>query len=150
PTDVTDDISNSGLAVDFIKNAFDKTQCKTKLIFIDTCYSGGINNVKSISPKVKSVANIKKFSDVISGEGTVIFTSCDEIETSIEVSDLEHGIFTAFLLEELQNGSSNAVPISNIHAPVTTKVTEYAKKKAHKQTPTFRSNIKGNILLPIF
>ncbi|MFA7708297.1 MAG: caspase family protein, partial [Candidatus Pacearchaeota archaeon] len=139
------------IPVDYIRGVFEKLNCKSKLSFIDTCFSGAMNS-KSYGPSYKAIKVIKTVSGEISGEGSVVFTASKEDEKSIEDLKLENGVFTSFLLEELQGKrDGEKLSITDVVTPITEKVIAYTNKEHHfKQTPTFTGNLKGLLYLPVF
>jgi hypothetical protein len=151
PFDVTEDIPNSSIPVDYIRGIFDKLNCKSKLFFVDSCFSGAVNS-KSYGPSYKAIKSIKKLSDEISGEGSVTFTACKNDEKSIEDEKLQNGVFTSFLLSELQaRKTGEKFSIIDIFTPIAEKTSEYTEKVYHfKQTPTFNGKLKEILYLPTF
>lgn len=151
PFDVTEDIPNSSIPVEYIRGIFDKLNCKSKLFFVDSCFSGAVNS-KSYGPSYKAIKSIKKLSDEISGEGSVTFTACKDDEKSIEDEKLENGVFTSFLLSELQERKKGEkFSIIDIFTPIAEKTSEYTEKTYHfKQTPTFNGKLKEVLYLPTF
>lgn len=151
PFDVTEDIPNSSIPVDYIRGIFDKLKCKSKLFFVDSCFSGAVNS-KSYGPSYKAVKNVKKLSDEISGEGSIVFTACQDEEKSIEDEKLENGVFTSYLLSELQlKKEGDKFSIIDIFTPIAEKVSKYTQDTYHfKQTPTFKGALKEVLYLPTF
>ena len=43
PFDVTEDIASSSIPVEYIRDIFDKLNCKSKLFFVDSCFRGAID-----------------------------------------------------------------------------------------------------------
>jgi hypothetical protein len=151
PFDVTNDIPNSSIPVDYIRGIFDRLKCKSKLFFVDSCFSGAVNS-KSYGPNYKGVKNVKKLSEEISGEGSVVFTACQDEEKSIEDEKLQNGVFTSFLLKELQiEKGADKFSIINLFTPIAEKVIKYTQDTHNfKQTPTFRGTLKEPLYLPTF
>ncbi len=151
PFDVTQDIQNSCIQVDYIRDIFKKLNCKSKLFFVDSCFSGAINS-KSYGPSYKSIKNIKTVAGEISGEGSIVFTASKAEEKSIEDPKLQNGVFTSFLLSELEaKKTGDQFSITDLVTPITEKVIEYTDREHHfKQTPTFTGELKGLLYLPTF
>jgi uncharacterized caspase-like protein len=150
PFDAAGDISVSGIATTEFQEWLNGLNHGTKIVLLDCCYSGGANHAKSISRiKHKDLGAIKAFQNQQYAQGTFIFTACKEDETAIEVDELEHGLFTYYLIEEItkDNGGSS-VALSSVHDPVTNAVENAAKEYHHTQTPTIQMNAKGSISLP--
>lgn len=151
PFDVTQDISNSCIPVEYIRDSFQKLGCKSKLFFLDSCFSGSVNS-KSYGPSYKSIKKVKTISGEISGEGSVVFTASKSDEKSIEDPVLENGVFTSFLLKELQSlRAGEQFSITDTVTPITENVIRYTSDAHHfKQTPTFSGELKGLLYLPVF
>jgi hypothetical protein len=149
PYDAAGDIAISGISTTEVKNTLDSYKHGKKIILLDCCYSGGAN-AKSISRiKHKDLGALKAFQNQTFAEGTFVFTACKEDETAIEISDLKHGLFTYYLIEELvKDRQQPVIPLSDIHHPVDSAVKAAAKKYSHTQTPTLQQNTKGSMTIP--
>src|SRR5258706_190585 len=88
PFDATQDITNSAIPVSYLKEAFDKIKCESKLIFIDSCFSGSINSKCYAVAKKKAGAKVKTIENTVVGVGSVSFSACKEDETAIEDPEL--------------------------------------------------------------
>ncbi|MCA9052380.1 MAG: caspase family protein [Planctomycetaceae bacterium] len=76
--------------------------CK-RILFLDTCHSGGVSQGQVIYDPVH---------DVVAPEvGTVVFTSCQPREESLEGSEWKHGAFTYAMLETLRDPHSDTFPL---------------------------------------
>jgi len=151
PFDVTQDISNSAIPVDYIKDIFKKLKCKSKLFFVDSCFSGSVNS-KAYGPAYKSIKKLKTVSGEISGDGRIVFTASKDDEEAIEDPKLGNSVFTSFLLDEFQEKKTGEkFSVTDILTPVSEKVIAYTQKEHHfKQTPTFSGDIQGVLYLPTF
>lgn len=152
PFDATRDITNSCISVSFLRETFDRLPCKAKLIFIDSCFSGSINSKGYTNPDRKAFKETKTFANTVTGMGELSFSASKEDEEAIEDPEAKNGLFTHYLLEELQKERDDEkLAILDIFTPITEKVLERAKAKYnHIQTPTLSSHLEGNIYLPIF
>ncbi|MCH7519188.1 MAG: caspase family protein [Candidatus Dadabacteria bacterium] len=154
PYDTTSDIANSCISVEDIKNIFESLPCKTNLIFIDSCFSGSVSKGSKAYPlpNKKGYKDIKSFTNTLVGNGSVIFTASKDDEESIEDPDLQNGLFTYYLIEELQKDrTEETYSVMEIFSPIVKKVTERASSKwAHTQTPTFSGKLEGDLKLPVF
>ena len=130
PFDASDDVLNTSISIEYLKDRFSKINCKNKLIIIDSCFSGSINSKAYTQLNIKSLNKVKTFENTISGKGHITFTASKEDEEAIEDIELKNGLFTYYFLEELQNSShGERIPILSIHAPVTEHVIQRAKDK---------------------
>jgi uncharacterized repeat protein (TIGR02543 family) len=71
-------------------------------VFIDSCNSGGFID-KSTREKLSASGFGDGFAKDLSKGGRVVITASDETESSWEYEDLEHGVFTYYILEGLDN-----------------------------------------------
>lgn len=152
PFDASQDVVNTCISIEYLKDRFSKIQCKNKLIIIDSCFSGSINSKAYTRVNLKSLKDVKTFQNTLSGKGQITFTASKEDEEAIEDLELENGLFTHYFLEELQKETyGERVPILSIHAPVTENVISRAKERHNfDQTPTFKGDLEGVVYLPVF
>lgn len=153
PFDATDDISNTGISVIFLKDALDTIKCKAKFVFIDSCFSGSVNSKHFPRPATKDFSQTTKtIINTVSGVGEIVFTASKETEESIEDPENKNGLFTYFLLQELQKDTGkDKIPIESIFTPISEAVSKRAKEKySWVQTPTMGGRIEGGLYLPPF
>ncbi len=154
PFDATVDYASTCIPVSFLKQVFEKMATKVKLIFIDSCFSGAATkNSKSIPVvKRKEVKTVKTVSNTISGVGSLTFTASKHDEEAIEDPEFKNGLFTYYLLKELQQErKKESFAVLDIFNPICEQVTRRAiEKYNHKQTPTFQGQLEGSLQLPIF
>lgn len=151
PFDATPDISSSSVSVDYLKDVFDKISCKAAYIFVDSCFSGSLNSKGYSYPNTKALKGVKALSDQVFGKGSLVFTASSKDEKALEDPDNQNGLFTYFVLDELQKQrSKDSYPVTDIVTPVIEEVTKRAKDKyRHTQTPTAKINLEGAVYLPV-
>ncbi|MEK7518148.1 MAG: caspase family protein [Patescibacteria group bacterium] len=151
PFDATPDIPSSAVSIDYLKEVFDKINCKAAYIFVDTCFSGSINSKGYSYPNTKALKDVKALSDQVFGRGSLVFTASKSDEKALEDPDNQNGLFTYFVLNELQKQrNKDRYPVTDIVTPVIEEVTKRAKSKYnHTQTPTAKINLEGAVYLPI-
>ena len=151
PFDATPDISSSSVSVDYLKDVFDKINCKAAYIFVDSCFSGSINSKGYSYPNTKALKGVKALSDQVFGKGSLIFTASSKDEKALEDPDNQNGLFTYFVLDELQKQrAKDTYPVTDIVTPVIEEVIKRAKDKySHTQTPTAKINLEGAVYLPV-
>lgn len=152
PFDATRDVQNSCIPVTYLKEIFDSLKCRASIIFLDSCFSGGINSKHFPNPKTKSVKSIKTFANTLAGKGSMVFTASKDDEEAIEDEEKKNGLFTSCLLEELQRErESDKFSVVDTFTPVAETVTKRAKDVyGHIQTPTFNGHLEGIVYLPTF
>ncbi len=153
PFDATYDIANTGVSVSFIKEALDQINCAAKVMFIDSCFSGSASSKHFPVPTTKFQAQaVKTISNTVSGSGEIVITASKESEESIEDPENKNGLFTHFLLKELQkdNGRQN-IPVETLFTPISEAVIKRAKNQFQfTQTPTMNGRLVGGLYLPRF
>ncbi len=139
----------TSLAMRTLKSLVSEIKSERKVIFLDTCHSGGITrrDGRDVSSDVKEEI-FKNFSS----EDFVIITSCLENESSHESKKFEHGVFTYYLLSGLTGAveiKNDTIDLYTLFVYINKYVKEYVKSE-HKrsQTPRFFSNLKGPFVLP--
>ena len=93
---VTPDFSNYdfGVSLQDILSIANDSQCKEKIIVLDSCFSGFMG----------SISNAKQNTAVINN-GVTILTASRSTESSIEING--HGLFTSLFLETLSGGAAD-------------------------------------------
>ena len=134
---------NNRVLHDEIKQVFEKSRAKHKIIFADACYSGSLLAMKGLV-----TSTIEKYyaSFRAAKGGLAFFTSSQGQEISLEDGGLRQGIFTHFLIRGL-NGEADAnqdkiVTIQEIAAFVSKEVRSYTAKV---QTPVLTGNYDTNM-----
>jgi hypothetical protein len=154
PYDATHDIANTCLSVNDLKAVFESLPSRANLIFVDSCFSGSVaKNGKSYPlAATKHFKTLKSFTNTVVGNGTIVFTASKDDELSLEDPDYEHGLFTYYLLEELQKKrAADTLSAMDIFSPIVSGVTTRAKVQwHHTQTPTFSGKLEGDMTLPVF
>ncbi|MGE5693020.1 MAG: caspase family protein, partial [Candidatus Zixiibacteriota bacterium] len=151
PFDATRDIESSCISVRDLKEVFDGLPTKNNFIFIDTCFSGSIHLAKGYSIHFKKTPKgVKTFTNTVMGNGSLIFTACKDDEEAIEDPENKNGLFSFFLLSELQKRTSK-FSIAEIITPLMESVSMRARDKfGHVQTPTLQTYLEGAVYLPPF
>lgn len=108
------------------------------LMLVDACFSGqSLPGTRSFEiPGIKALPRVEI--PRLTGVGALLAASSD-IELSWEDSEMEGGVFTAYLLEALngsadRNGDGSITP-SEAHAYVAVRVAEYTSRKHQTQNP---------------
>lgn len=103
------------------------------IVFIDSCFSGGATKqIKNMSAYgLKDVTNNSVFNDFSFEERTLLAAS-QENESSFESDELQHGVFTYYLLEALEGpgdlNQDGKIKAEEIYKYVEPKVKDYVTK----------------------
>jgi hypothetical protein len=154
PFDATFDYVNTCIPVSYLRDSLEKLQSKARIVFIDSCFSGAAakNSKGYPGPRKKSLNELKTFSNTLSGVGNLTITASKDDEEAIEDPELRNGLFTYYLLHELQREKAGeAFPVLDIFTPISNQVTKRAREKyKHVQTPTLSGRLEGTMTLPVF
>lgn len=101
-------------------------------VFLDACFSGGARN----SPLLATRGVKIKPSEVVLKGNIVVFTSSSGEQSSLPYQEKSHGLFTYFLLKNLQEHKGSPT-LESLGDDIRTKVGEQAVKLFNKeQTPS--------------
>jgi hypothetical protein len=122
-----------------------------RLVFIaDACYSGGSGG------RTISVADMRAnigdgfLERVVGGRGKVIITASAANEVSVEKDELQHGVFTYYLLEGLRGKADldrdSMITVDEAYRYVYEQV---PKATGQEQHPVRKGSVEGNVVLSI-
>ncbi len=117
----------TGLAVWDIWRVFSGLRTKNILVFIDSCYSGGVGGRTPFAEKVE-INDL--FLRKIAGEGRMIFSASGVLELARESEELSSGIFSYFLRKGLE-GDADLDGDGKIH---TSELAKYIVDQVKKYT----------------
>ena len=124
---VTPDYSeyNYGVSLQEVLTIANNSQCRNKIIILDSCYSGFMGRINSIGQNTAIIS-----------EGVTILTASRSYEPSLEVNG--HGLFTSLLIEAL---SGSAADITGHISPG--GLYAYVDKAlgSWNQRPVFKTNV---------
>jgi uncharacterized caspase-like protein len=128
------------------------------VLVVDTCFGGGMaqalgDTVKSLSPYLAPQAALSAqdwqdgFAQDVEGTGRVVLMASREEETSIESSELGHGVFTYYFVEALRSESADTndngwISAEEAFAYLRPKVRTYTN---FGQTPRISDGVAGEV-----
>jgi hypothetical protein len=122
-----------------------------RLIFIaDSCYSGASGG-RTISVTGTRATITDGFLERLSGgRGKVILTASAANEVSVEKDDLQHGVFTYYLLEGLRGAADmdrdGTITVEEAYRYVSEKVPRATGQEQH---PVKKGSVEGNLVMSI-
>lgn len=124
---VTPDFSDydAGVSLQDVLTIANASQCKDKVIILDSCFSGFMGNI-----------NTGGQNTAVINEGVTILTASRLSETSQEVNG--HGVFTSLLLEALSGGAADItghITLGGIYAYIDKALGPW------EQRPVFKTNV---------
>ena len=108
-----------------------KSKAKSKVIILDSCYSGGMGNI--------DIGTVKGQENSLLPRGTVIMTASRENEVSFECSTAEHGMFTDLLISAMEGQAADLrgyITPGSIYSYIDSTLGELGG-----QRPVFKSNV---------
>jgi len=110
---------------------FNEYSTKRTLIFLDACFSGGARNQGLIS--ARSI-RVKPKEEKLQGN-ILVFNASSENQSALPLIDQRHGLFTYFLLKELQD-SKGDIKVKTLAEVVSEKVAiESVLRNSKEQKP---------------
>lgn len=104
-------------------------------MILDACHSGIFSRNAFISSII----------DIVSDTGCITLASCSANEESYSYQEMQQGVFTYYLCEEIKKISfGEPIFIENLKIKVCKSVIEWGKKNSKIQTPTLNGQIVGN------
>ena len=124
---VTPDFSEEdyGVSLQDVLTIANKSNCKDKIVILDSCYSGALGNIAVMGQNTSII-----------GEGVTILTASRSSETSMEING--HGVFTSLLLEALKGGAADVaghISLGGIYAYIDKALGPW------EQRPVFKTNV---------
>lgn len=104
-------------------------------MILDACHSGIFSRNAFISSVI----------DIVSDTGCITLASCSANEESYSYQEMQQGVFTYYLCEEIKKISfGEPIFIENLKIKVCKSVIEWGKKNSKIQNPTLNGQIVGN------
>lgn len=131
-----------GLSYSEMQILFRNCRAGKKIVIADACFSGGLQKGNQLGLSVQSARN-----------GDVIFMLSSQLdETSLELRDIPHGLFTYYLAKGLLGESDTdydkIITIKELYDYVYKWCVDYATKRDHNQHPVLWGRYDAS--MPIF
>jgi hypothetical protein len=122
-----------------------------RLVFIvDACYSGGSGGRTVSVPGMRANIGDGFLERVVGGRGKVVITASAANEVSVEKDELQHGVFTYYLLEGLRGAADldrdSMVTVDEAYRYVYEQV---PKATGQEQHPVKKGSVEGSLVLSI-
>ena len=136
PTDVRGTHPQYGISLDDFYADLGEMGFAQTTVFLDACFSGINRNNEGVTEGLRGV-EIEAEEGTLSGGSLVVFSAAKGNETAQGFPDQGHGLFTYYLLKEIQT-SGGDVDFGRMSDNIQSNVSEKAKelKLRKKQTPT--------------
>ena len=144
------DLYTTALPMVEIARIFNRIRSERLVFIADSCYSGASGGRTISISGVRAGISDGFLERVAGGKGKVIMTASAPNEVSVEQDELQHGVFTYFLLEGLR-GAADAdgdgmVSVDEAYRYVTEKVPPATGQEQH---PVKKGSVEGTLVLSL-
>jgi len=143
PTDVRGTNPQRGIALDKFYSKLGELAFAQTSVFLDACFSGVSRNNEGVTEGLREV-EIEAEEATFSDGNVVVFSAAQGNETAQGYPEEGHGLFTYYLLKEIQD-TNGTINYGELSERITTNVSRQALqlKMQKKQTPATRFSEKA-------
>ncbi len=143
PTDVRGTNPQRGIALDKFYSKLGELAFAQTSVFLDACFSGVSRNNEGVTEGLREV-EIEAEEATFSDGNVIVFSAAQGNETAQGYPEEGHGLFTYYLLKEMQ-ASNGYISYGDLSDRITTNVSRQALqlKMQKKQTPATRFSEKA-------
>jgi hypothetical protein len=144
------DLFSTGMPMRDIALIFNRIRSERLIFIADTCYSGASGGRTVGTGGLRANISDTFLERLAGGRGKVIITASAANEVSVEKDELQHGVFTYYLLEGLRGAADTdrdgAVTVDEAYRYVSEKVPRATGQEQH---PVKKGSIEGSLVLSI-
>jgi uncharacterized caspase-like protein len=144
------DLYSSAIPMREIAYIFERIRSERLIFIADACYSGASGGRTVNVGSVRSGIHDGFLDRVASGKGKVILSASAANEVSVEKDELQHGVFTYYLLEGLRGfadtDNDGTITVDEAYQYVSEKVPRATGQEQH---PVKKGSVEGNLILSI-
>jgi len=140
-------LNETAIPISWIKDSLSRSLASKKFIIIDACHAGlriGRDLPSSMTESFQEAM-------LAHAEGMVILSSCRMGEISNDWPEMNHGVFSYYLLDGLRGSADydddQIITVSDINRFVYTSVREWADRNETEQNPTMQYEVSGEFIL---
>jgi uncharacterized protein YgiM (DUF1202 family) len=142
------DLYSTGLPMREVEIIFHRLSADRVIFITDSCYSGATAGRTFSTASRRAVVSDNFLTRLAKGKGRVVLTASRAGEVSEERDDLQHGVFTYYLLEGLSGGADfnadGVVTVDEVYAYVSTHVPQVTGQNQH---PVKKGEFEGQLIL---
>lgn len=138
-------LGSSGVAVTDVESVLRKSGAPRRVLWLDACRNDPGRDAKG-SENVAA----RSYSRLSAEKGTLILYSAEAAKLSYENDQLQHGVFTSFLLRGLDGdaaGPDQMITFDDLASYVVPKVREYSFERGQTQVPQRAGEASGDFLI---
>jgi helicase len=149
-----EDLAASSIPLAELTEWFSAIPARHLVCILDCCFSGEMGaKVLTIDARPRSVDSEEHLLAQMAGDGRLILTASTATQPAWEYTRLRHGLLTHHLIEALQGApeltEAGRLPVLPLMAHVTRRVIDAAAAGGHKQQPTLRGQLDGELSWPV-
>jgi hypothetical protein len=145
-----DDLYSTAMPMREIAYIFRRIRSERLVFIADSCYSGGSGGRTIGTTGMRANLSDSFMERIASGLGKVIITASAANEISVEKDELQHGVFTYYLLEGLKGPADTdrdgMVTVDEAYLYVSEKVSRATGQEQH---PMKKGSVQGKLVLSI-
>jgi uncharacterized caspase-like protein len=144
------DIYSTALPMREVGYLFSRIRSERLIFLVDSCYSGASGGRTVANFGFRANISDKFLERISTGRGKIIVTASAANEVSAEKDELQHGVFTYFLLEGLKGkadtDNDKIITVDEIYRYVSDEVPKATKQEQH---PVKRGSVEGDLVLGV-
>jgi len=144
------DLYSTAIPMREIAYILDRIQSERLIFIADACYSGASGGRTVGTGGQRATISETFLERLASGRGKVIITASAANEVSVEKENLQHGVFTYYLLEGLRGAADmdrdGTITVEEVYRYVSEKVPRATGQEQH---PVKKGSVEGSLVLSI-
>ena len=142
------DLYTTSISMDEIRKIFQRIRADRVIFIADTCYSGASGGRTMMASKTRANLSDKFYERISKGKGRVIISSSSANEISKEDDNLQHGIFSYYMLEGLKGRADQdgdgIITVSELFSYISHKVPRASGQDQH---PVKKGETEGELVI---
>jgi HEAT repeat protein len=143
-----EDLYSTSISMNDIRTIFTRIRADRLIFIADTCYSGASGGRTMTATKTRANLSDKFYERISRGKGRVIISSCSANEVSKEDDNLQHGVFSYYMLEGLKGradqDSDGIITVSELFSYISRKVPQASGQDQH---PVKKGETEGELVI---
>jgi hypothetical protein len=142
------DLYSTSISMNDIRTIFARIRAERLIFIADTCYSGASGGRTITAAKTRANLSEKFYERISRGKGRVIISSCSANEISKEDDNLQHGVFSYYMLEGLKGRADQdgdgIITVSELFSYISRKVPQASDQDQH---PVKKGETEGELVI---
>jgi hypothetical protein len=142
------DVYSSALPMREVAHIFSRIRSERLIFIADACYSGASGGRTVGIGGIRANVSDAFLERVAGGRGKIIITASAANEVSVEKEELQHGVFTYFLLEGLRGAADadrdGVITVDETYRYVSERV---PRATGQEQNPVMKGTVEGSLVL---